>query len=86
MPHDYIAPVGVEGIYVIKTGKWRTQHPVLAEEKCVKCGKCFMFCPVGAIKRRDDRYHIDLEYCKGCGVCSHECPAKAIQMIGEEGK
>lgn len=86
MSHDYIAPVGVEGIYVIKTGKWRTQHPVLAEEKCVKCGECFIFCPVGAIKRRDDRYHIDLEYCKGCGICSHECPTKAIQMVGEERK
>jgi len=81
---DYLVPVGPDGIYTVKTGKWRTHTPVLDAEKCVECGICFMYCPVGAIKAEDGSYRIDLEYCKGCGICAYECPQKAIRMMEKE--
>lgn len=82
----YIAPVGADGIYVLNTGDWRTQRPVLDQNKCVKCGICFLFCPVNSISREDGNFVISYDYCKGCGVCAHECPKNAIGMIKEEKK
>ena len=84
MTSDYLVPVGPDGIYSVKTGKWRTQTPVLDVEKCIECGTCFMYCPVGAIRADDGGYRIELEYCKGCGICAHECPKGAIQMMQKE--
>jgi 2-oxoacid:acceptor oxidoreductase delta subunit (pyruvate/2-ketoisovalerate family) len=82
----YIVPIGADGIHVLNTGDWRTQRPILNEEKCNKCGICFMYCPVNSIEKRDNKFVISYDYCKGCGICSHECPSKAIDMIPEEGK
>jgi pyruvate ferredoxin oxidoreductase delta subunit len=33
-----------------KTGEWRTYIPMIDQEKCIKCKKCIMFCPMGAIR------------------------------------
>jgi pyruvate ferredoxin oxidoreductase delta subunit len=69
-----------------KTGDWRTFKPVLNQEKCTKCGRCYLFCPEGTIPFNDEteQYEIDLIYCKGCGICAKECPTKAITMEKEE--
>jgi len=68
-----------------KTGDWKSQRPVLDKGKCNKCGLCFIFCPEGCIKQKDDGYfEADLSYCKGCGICAVECPKKAIAMVEEE--
>jgi 2-oxoacid:acceptor oxidoreductase delta subunit (pyruvate/2-ketoisovalerate family) len=82
---EYIVPVG-EGIYSINTGDWRTHRPVMDKDKCIKCGLCFLYCPVFSIIKKGEEYEIDLSYCKGCGICAHECPKDAIQMIPEGGK
>lgn len=67
-----------------KTGSWRVFRPVLDKEKCVKCLRCWIFCPEGAIKRNEDgSVEINYEYCKGCGVCKNQCPVKAIKMVRE---
>ena len=63
------------------TSAWRSQLPVLDNEKCNGCLLCWIFCPEAVITR-DDR-SIDLRYCKGCGVCARECPVNAIEMIRE---
>jgi len=64
-----------------KTGSWRVFCPVFDKEKCVKCLRCWIFCPEGAIKRHaDDTVSIDYDYCKGCGICAKECKVKAIVM------
>ncbi len=82
----YIAPVGADGIYTINTGDWRTTRPILHEDKCSRCGICFLYCPVNSISKEDGKFVISYDYCKGCGICSHECPKGAIEMIPEEGK
>ena len=75
----YQAPVGKE-LYVVKTGEWRFQKPVVAREKCTRCGICFIFCPTHSIREREDFYEADLDFCKGCGICANECHAGAITM------
>lgn len=82
----YIVPVGADGIHILNTGDWRTKRPVLDQEKCIKCGRCFLYCPVNAVKKDADRFDICYDYCKGCGICAHECPKDAIEMTAEEGK
>ncbi len=67
-----------------KTGSWRIYKPTLDQKKCVKCLRCWIFCPEGCIKRKkDDSVEIDYDYCKGCGVCANVCPVKAIEMERE---
>jgi pyruvate ferredoxin oxidoreductase gamma subunit len=67
-----------------RTGDWRSQHPVYNYEKCNKCGLCYIYCPEGCIRPKDDEfYDADLFYCKGCGICAKECPKDAITMVEE---
>lgn len=83
---DHITPIGNEGIYILDTGKWRNNRPVMNKEKCIECGICFIFCPVNSITRDEyKKYHISLDFCKGCGICFEECPKKAIDMVQEGG-
>ena len=65
------------------TGDWRTFRPVI-KEGCNKCGICWMYCPEGVIKRKEDgSFEINLIYCKGCGICAKECPTNNIEMVRE---
>jgi pyruvate ferredoxin oxidoreductase delta subunit len=73
-----------------KTGAWRTQRPILENEKCivVKSGKptchlCWLYCPEATVSRGIPPV-FNYDYCKGCGICAHECPTKAINMIPEK--
>ena len=67
-----------------KTGNWRIFKPMLDKNKCVKCLRCWIYCPEASIIRsKDDTVNIDYEYCKGCGICAHECPKNAIKMVRE---
>jgi pyruvate ferredoxin oxidoreductase delta subunit len=66
------------------TGAWRSTRPEIDESKCNNCSFCWLFCPDGAITRKDGHLEIDLKYCKGCGICESECPKKAIIMVREE--
>jgi len=67
-----------------KTGSWRVFKPTLDKSKCVKCLRCWIYCPEGSIRREPDgSVTIDYEYCKGCGVCAKECNVKAIVMHRE---
>ena len=71
-----------------KTGGWRSERPIIDNDKCIECGSCWIFCPDNSIvvtvagNRRT--YSADLDFCKGCGICANECPSAAITMILEE--
>lgn len=73
-----------EGIADVKTGVWRSERPVVDKDKCIGCGVCVMYCPVGAIKKGKP-VEIDYEYCKGCGICVTTCVPKALSMEKENG-
>ena len=66
-----------------KTGDWKSFRPLIDEEKCTNCLLCWIYCPDGAIVRKENRVAVDYEYCKGCGICANECPVKAITMEEE---
>ena len=63
---------------------WRTYKPVINQEKCTKCLRCFLVCPDGVIDKSGEQLEIDYDFCKGCGVCAYECKLKAIDMVKEE--
>ncbi len=67
-----------------RTGDWRSMRPEIDRGKCVRCRRCWMYCPDAAIIIDEgDNYSVDYEYCKGCGICSYECPKDAIAMMKE---
>jgi pyruvate ferredoxin oxidoreductase delta subunit len=66
-----------------KTGTWRVFRPVIDTEKCIKCWRCWIFCPDATIIKNDVPT-VNYEYCKGCGICANECPVDAIEMTREE--
>lgn len=67
-----------------KTGSWRVFRPIFDKAKCVKCLRCWIFCPEASISQeKDGTISIDYDYCKGCGICASECKVKAITMKRE---
>lgn len=68
-----------------KKGLWRVFRPILDEEKCIKCQRCFMYCPEQAIETegKNSVPSINYDWCTGCGVCANECPVDAIEMVKE---
>lgn len=69
----------------LRTGDWKTLHPVTDREKCIKCSLCSIYCPEFCISEDEEGYYPqDLFYCKGCGICANECPKNAITMVMDE--
>lgn len=48
--------------------------------KCNDCGICIVFCPLGAIEKKEGRAHIAPELCTGCMQCDTRCPVSAIRF------
>lgn len=81
---DY--PVGSTcdaGHLVSVNAGWRTFRPVIDQEKCVNCLRCFLVCPDGVIDKSGEQLTIDYDFCKGCGICATECKVDAIEMVKE---
>jgi len=53
---------------------------LIDKKKCVSCGACLHYCPVGAIKFEKGVYYINQDVCVECGVCirSNACKVGAI--------
>ena len=68
-----------------KTGDWRSERPTWNNDRCIKCGICYIYCPEGCISHNPEGFFAaDLYYCKGCGICARECWTQAITMVMEE--
>lgn len=80
-----LGPSAESGILVESNAGWRVMKPILDNDKCVNCLKCWVLCPEGVVDREGGKMTIDFNYCKGCGLCAEECPTKAIEMV-KEGK
>ncbi len=63
---------------------WRVFRPVIDNETCVGCKRCWIYCPEIAISMDEGKAVVNYFYCKGCGICSEECPIGAIKMELEE--
>ena len=50
---------------------------------CNACEICRVFCPEVAVRFKNARRQVDLEYCKGCGICVVECPRNAMALEDE---
>lgn len=55
---------------------------VIDKAKCLRCGQCIPYCPMGCIKATEDGMEISLNECVECEICrnSKVCPADAIYM------
>lgn len=81
---DYpLGPAFTSGYLAETNAGMRTFRPVIDSKKCVKCFRCFLLCPDGAIDKSGDSLAIDYDFCKGCGICAYECKPKAITMKKE---
>ena len=51
-------------------------------EKCIACGQCEVYCPVGAITIGDEHAKIDFDECTECYNCLRmaDCPTEAIYL------
>ena len=64
-----------------KKVSYRNFKPVIDFSKCIKCAKCWMYCPAVAYRRNKEGFFECIErYCDGCGLCAHICPPKCIKM------
>ena len=70
-----------------KTADWRSLKPKYDQEKCIKCGVCYLVCPDASIKIKPDGFiEVSDFYCKGCGICARECVVGCFKMVGLDEK
>jgi len=66
---------------IAKKVSYRSLRPVTDYAKCIKCAKCWMYCPDIAFKKNAQGFFENIEeFCKGCGLCARVCPKKCIAM------
>ncbi len=56
------------------------QKPTIDKNKCVKCGVCEKICPVNAIIKKENHYHINRKKCINCYCCHEMCGYGAIKL------
>lgn len=66
--------------------KWMGQHfhfqIFLHKKHCIRCNKCVVKCPMGAMKKDDMGYPIiDRQKCINCYRCIYFCPHMALSLF-----
>lgn len=56
----------------------------IIEENCTICGICIDSCPIGAIKKENEKILIDETLCTLCGICVSICEEGAIVIEKEK--
>jgi Fe-S-cluster-containing hydrogenase component 2 len=52
---------------------------LLDKNTCIGCQACVGFCPIGAMRKSDDR--IEPFKCISCGACVRACPNGALELV-----
>ena len=82
---DYpVGPSVSAGYLTSDNSGWRTLRPVIDNDSCTGCLKCYLCCPEGVIYPKEGKIDIDYDFCKGCGICSKICRNKVIKMEKEK--
>ncbi len=58
----------------------KTKKLNINQNKCVACGRCINFCPVGALYKENKELNVDERKCIACGKCTKECPFLALSL------
>lgn len=58
--------------------------PKINLDKCVGCGICKTYCPVGAIEIIKGKAVFDFKKCIGCADCITVCPEHALKILWNE--
>ena len=55
---------------------------LIDKEKCIRCGQCIPYCPMGCISKTDDGVAINTDECVECEICRNAkvCPRDALYM------
>jgi iron only hydrogenase large subunit-like protein len=54
-----------------------------SKANCKNCYKCLRYCPVKAIKFKNEQAEIDEDRCIACGHCMRICPQNARQTVSD---
>lgn len=73
------------GLPAAALGKGWAVQPVIADERCSRCGICETACPSSALERPtapSSRAHMlaHIHRCLGCDSCVRACPERAIEL------
>lgn len=62
-------------------GKLFTIRPQINQEKCIRCGACYLNCSPHAVEQAEDgSFRINPEKCILCYCCRELCPNDAVEM------
>ncbi|MDR3560388.1 MAG: nitroreductase family protein [Negativicutes bacterium] len=53
----------------------------VAEEKCIKCGRCAQVCPLGTLGVDEHGPKVLTQFCIACGHCVAVCPSDALDNV-----
>ena len=57
---------------------------LIREDRCVRCGECFLTCNYFAVSDVNDKYISNREICVQCGRCVEVCYTEARALVGKE--